>query len=57
MKDNLIEIDLKDYKELKILYKKALEEDKKIFIFKDRELLVNYAKYLIEYLNLRFRGG
>jgi hypothetical protein len=36
--------------ELKELYKQAVEENKESFIFQDQEVLTNYAKYLIEYM-------
>ena len=39
-----------EFKELKILYNKAVEEKKSEFLFMEQKLLVNYTKYLIEYL-------
>jgi hypothetical protein len=44
-----------DFKKLQKAYKKAVAEGKESFIFHfslagDRELVTNYAKYLIEYL-------
>ena len=39
-----------EFKELKILYNKAVEEKKSEFLFMEQKLLVDYAKYLIEYL-------
>ena len=44
-------ITLEDLPELEKLYKKAIEEKRDIFIFKDSRLLVSYAKYVIEYFN------
>lgn len=38
-------------KSLKRKYNKAIKENKEIFIFQDKEVLVSYAKYLIEYLD------
>jgi len=35
---------------LKAHYKKALEEDRETFVFEGREILTDYAKYMIEYL-------
>lgn len=35
---------------LKKAYKKALKEKKESFLYSDREILVSYAKYLIDYL-------
>lgn len=39
-------------KRLKALYKKAVENEDESFIFDGQEILVSYAKYLIEYLTL-----
>lgn len=39
-----------DLPRLKKLYNKALESGVEYFVFDGHELLVNYAKYLIEYL-------
>jgi hypothetical protein len=36
--------------ELKRLYNKAVKEGKEIFIYNGQEVLVDYAKYLIQYL-------
>lgn len=44
-------INYNDYVKLKKEYAKAIKEGKDIFTFKGNELLVNYAKYLIEYLS------
>lgn len=35
-------------------YKKAVEEKKDTFIFDGNEFLVAYAKYVIEYLEMKF---
>ena len=43
-------ITIQDLPKLEKLYKKAIKEKKDIFIFKDSNLLVNYAKYVIEHL-------
>lgn len=40
-----------DYKQLKKLYNLAVKENKEFFLFKDKEILTAYAKYLIEYLS------
>lgn len=31
----------------------AIQTDKQVFMFEDREVLVTYAKYMIEYLEQR----
>lgn len=52
-----------DFVALKAAYESALNEDKTSFTFQDGELLIHYAKYLIEYLEgrgadeLPSRGG
>lgn len=47
-------IDRVDFHILKNLYTKALEEGEDHFKFKGHLLLVNYAKYLIQYLEPQF---
>ena len=43
---------MNELQELKKLYKDALDQKKESFIFQDKEILTNYAKYLIEYLEM-----
>jgi hypothetical protein len=38
-------------------YNKAVEENVETFMFEGHELLVRYAKYLIEYLETQFKGS
>ena len=45
-----------DFISLKRLYKKAVEEKKNVFTFKGHQLLTSYAKYLIEYLENKFKN-
>jgi hypothetical protein len=40
-----------EYKELKRLYQKATDEKQEMFIWKEREVLTAYAKYLIQYMD------
>jgi len=40
--------------ELKKAYSNAKEKGQNSFVFDDVELLVDYAKYLIKYLEMRF---
>lgn|GEM_PF-5369061 len=42
-------------KDFKVSYAKALKEDKETFTFQGNEYRVDYAKYLIEYLDEYFR--
>ena len=46
-------INYDDFKELKRLYKKAKRGE--VFIFKGEEILQDYAKYMIEYLEPKFK--
>jgi len=52
MKEEKDYISLEDLDSLKMAYDKAVEEKLDIFIFKEHELLTQYAKYLIQYLEL-----
>jgi len=42
---------------LKVEYKKCVERGDETFMFDDVELVVGYAKYLIEHLENVFKGG
>jgi len=37
--------------QLRAAYNKAVSERKKVFMFEEQEVLVKYAKYLLEYLD------
>ena len=52
MKDSTRSLTIDDYKPLKIAYDKAVEEGLDMFTFKGNEVLTNYAKYLIEYVEM-----
>jgi hypothetical protein len=41
--------------DLKVAYEKAKAAGKESFVFEGNELLVSYAKYLIEYLEGQFK--
>lgn len=45
-------IDGSEIKSLKAAYQKAVDENREMFVYKGHELLTQYAKYLIEYLEL-----
>ena len=45
----IVKFTKKEIKQFKKLYKKALKEDKQIFIFQKRKVLVSFAKYVLEY--------
>jgi len=38
-------------------YKKAVKENKKIFYFNGQEILTDYAKYLLEYYDLKIKSN
>jgi len=43
--------------ELKNLYNTAVKEGKETFSYKGHEFVVGYAKYLIQYLESKSKGG
>lgn len=50
-----MELDKKDLENLKELYKKAIDNKEEIVIYKSQKLLTGYLKYLIEYLENKFK--
>lgn len=44
------------FRKLKKEYKKANDKKIEVFLFEGKEILVSYAKYLIEYLETKFKG-
>ena len=52
MSSESVMIDREDLVELKKLYEKSLTGE--VFLFKGKEVLKEYAKYLIEYLDCSF---
>jgi hypothetical protein len=59
--EEYLEFNKYDYINLKRLYNSIPEKDKiekaneNIIVFKDREFLVQYVKYVLEYLNTQFK--
>lgn len=51
-----MEVSAEDYKELQGLYKYAVQNSETVFVFKGRQVLVTYAKYMLEYLSQFFHG-
>lgn len=41
------------FKEFKLEYAKALEENKESFIFQNKTLITNYAKYVIQHVETK----
>lgn len=50
----MVNFDKKKFLALKKAYNKAKKDNKKVFEFEGNQLLVDYAKYLIEYLEPKF---
>lgn len=50
-----IEFDYKKYKLLKNAYKNAINQNLEEFNFDNREILTSYCKYLLEYLDSKFK--
>lgn len=50
----VIEFDRPKYNRLQISYKQAVVDGKDVFLFEGHELVTSYAKYLLEYLKLKF---
>jgi len=51
-----IQFDKDKLENLKAFYKKAVDTNQEQFVFEGHDLLVAYAKYLIEYLESRLGG-
>ena len=51
MSNRIIGVTRKDFEELKELYKNCKADS---FMFRGREILKQYAKYMIEYLEIKF---
>ena len=52
----MINFDKQKLKELKSLYNKAVKESKDWFTYNGDEYLTTYAKYVIEYLEGKFKN-
>lgn len=50
-----IEINEQEFEELKKIYEKNVSNKSEIFTFKEKSFTTGYAKYLIEYLELKFK--
>lgn len=51
----MINFDRQKLKELKNLYNKAVKDNKESFTYNGDEYLTSYAKYVIEYLETKFK--
>ena len=50
-----LDLDEKGLQRLKLKYEDALENNELMFTFEGSELLTSYAKYLIEYAEMKFK--
>lgn len=57
MGGKIIDFNPKKLKQLKVRYNMALENKEESFRFERAEILTDYAKYLIEYLENKFNGN
>jgi len=48
-------INQETYKKLKRAYEKAKKQNKTMFMFDGNQLLVDYAKYLLQFMEMRLR--
>lgn len=53
--NNSVNFDRLKLMKLKREYSKAIREKKESFVFEGNLLLVNYAKYLIQFLEMKFK--
>jgi hypothetical protein len=44
------------FRKLKTAYRNAIRQGQDVFIFEGNEILTQYAKYLIEYLQTKFKN-
>lgn len=51
-----VNFDFQKREELRDVYDKAVREKKKSFMFQGNEILVSYAKYLLQYLDMTVRS-
>lgn len=51
--EDMVEVSPQDYRELKGLYQQAVENNVEVFWWKDKEILTNYAKYVLQYLEMQ----
>ena len=50
-----INFDYNICKDLQVQYDIALKEGKEVFIFNNHHFVLGYAKYLLQYLNTKFK--
>jgi hypothetical protein len=52
---DILHLNRNDYLDLKRHYEQAVKDGKTQFTWRERELLVAYAKYLLEYLDIELK--
>jgi hypothetical protein len=52
---NYLELSKETFIDLKKEYKKAVENNEEFFIFQNKEIVTEYAKYLIEHLETQIK--
>lgn len=45
----------KKYKDLQVTYNKAVDDKKEVFVFNSKQFFIGYAKYLLQYLETKFK--
>ena len=55
MADSKLLMTVESFKQLQQSYNKAVKDRAEEFVFQDKAILTNYAKYLIEYLTPFFK--
>lgn len=50
-KDNMLELSLEDVKLLRYLYNRAVKDKQYQFTFYNKQMVTNYAKYILEYID------
>ena len=51
-----LDVNQEEFKELKNLYAQAVKDKKEQFVFKGKDFLTDYAKYVIEWLEPKFKA-
>lgn len=55
--DVYVNMSIKDFLEFQVEYNKAVKNKEQVFMFKEKEFLTGYAKYLIEYLKSKTKDN
>lgn len=55
MAENMVEFNAESFKKFRARYNTAIEKSENSFVFEGNEYLTSYAKYVIEYLEPKFK--